>query len=331
MEPIVTVTVNPTIDISTQVGHVVSDKKLRCARPKYEPGGGGINVSRAIKKLGGDSTTLFTAGGTGGERLRRLLAEEEISQQIVSIGEATRENIIVFETQSDKQYRFTMPGPQLAEAEWKQCLEDLKNLDPKPAYLIGSGSLAQNMPDDFYGRMAEIAADLGARCIVDTSNTPLVRAAQKGVYLLKPNMREIQELVGEEIQDEHDQERLVMKLLDEGYAQVIVLSLGTAGALVASKEGTERLRAPSVSIKSRVGAGDSMVAGIVLKLAQGDSLRNAVRFGIAAGSAAVMTPGTELCRREDAERLYAKMAEDEGREASTLETPDFSDVSNVRR
>jgi len=301
---IVTLTMNPTIDMSTGVNHVVAERKLRCKPLFREPGGGGVNVSRAIRRLGGESITLYPAGGAAGHMLRDLLDKEGLEHRPIPIEGLTRENLIVFEESSRRQFRFGMPGPGLNESEWKRCLEELTAISPKPDYLIASGSLPPGVPDDFYARVARLGAKLGARVIVDTSGEPLRLAAHASVYLLKPNMRELRELTGEELRDERQQERVAKEIVDSGHAEVVVVSLGAAGSLMVSKDGCERLRAPIVPIESRVGAGDSMVAGIVLSLARDKPIREAVEFGVAAGAAAVMTPGTELCRREDVERLY---------------------------
>jgi 6-phosphofructokinase 2 len=307
MERIVTLTMNPSIDINSSVEHVISDRKLRCKPPSYEPGGGGINVSRAIQRLGGNSSALYPAGGTFGQMLQNLLDREGIFHYPIQIEESTRETFMILEESSGRQFRFGMPGPTLRETEWKRCLGTLVALDLKPNYVVASGSLSPGVPEDFYAQLAKITSEVEARLIVDTSGEPLRLASQAGVYLLKPNMNEIQSLVGREIQNELELEETARDLVEKGHSEVMIISLGAGGALMVSKDGCEHVRAPTVPIKSRVGAGDSMVAGMVLSLANGKSLGDAVRFGVAAGAAAVMTPGTELCRREDTERLYQQI------------------------
>jgi 6-phosphofructokinase 2 len=214
---------------------------------------------------------------------------------------------MVYASTTDQQFRFGMPGPSLGEEEWGRMLDELSDMDPKPDYVVASGSLPSGVPKSFYGRVAALARAFEAQVIVDTSGEPLLPALYEGVFLIKPNLRELSELVGEEIEHECQHEEKAKQLVDNGQSKVLVVSRGAGGALVVWSEGHEHVRAPTVPIKSRVGAGDSMVAGIVLSLARGNDLLEAVRFGIAAGSAAVMTPGSELCRREDAEQLYAAM------------------------
>lgn len=307
---ILTLTMNPVIDKSTRIDRVVPDHKLRCAAPRHEPGGGGLNVSRAIHKLGGASKALYPAGGPTGEMLQQLLDDEGIDHEALPIEKWSRENLIVFEDDTDQQFRFGMPGPEMSEAEWQNCLHRVRDLDPAPEFLVASGSLPRGVPDDFYARLADLCQERKVRLIVDTSGTPLHKSAKKGVFLLKPNLRELKALVGREVEEEHEQEEAIRELIDAGQVEAVVLSLGAAGALLVSADISERLRTPTVPIKSKVGAGDSTVAGIVLGLERGLDLKEAARFGMAAGAAAVMTPGTELCRRDDTERLYQRIQQE---------------------
>jgi len=163
------------------------------------------------------------------------------------------------------------------------------------------------VPADFYARVSQWAKDHGAKTIVDTHGEPLSLACKEGVFLVKPNLRELERLAGGSSQSEQQQEKLVRRLVTDGCCEAVVVSLGAAGALLAWEQGVERVRSPTVPIKSKVGAGDSMVAGIVSGLSRGWEMAQAVRFGVAAGAAAVMTPGTELCRREDTERLFRQI------------------------
>lgn len=307
MKRILTLTMNPSIDLNTSVKHIIAERKLRCTSLRREPGGGGINVSRVINRLGGASIALYPAGGPAGQMLQNLLDQEDIKHHPIPIEGWTRENFTILEEATGQQFRFGMPGPPLYESEWEQCLKEVLILDPKPDYVVASGSLPPGAPKDFFALLAQKLKPLQSRLIVDTSGEELRFAVEGSVYLLKPNMRELGELTGREIRDESEQEAVARKIVESGQSEVVVVSLGAAGALLVSKEGYERLRAPTVPIKSKVGAGDSMVAGIVLSLAQGRSLREAVLFGIAAGAAAVMTPGTELCRRKEVEQLYGCM------------------------
>lgn len=307
MKKVLTLTLNPAVDKSTGVDHVVAEHKLRCSNPTHEPGGGGINVSRAIKRLGGESTAVYTSGGLAGQLLDALLEKEGISHRPVSIREWTRESLAVFEESTTLQYRFSMEGPTLQAEEWRACLEAVHAAIPKPTYIVGSGALPPGVPLEFYARLVRVARDLGASVIIDTSGDPLRLALDEGVFMIKPNMRELNMLVGRELEDEAEQEAAVMEIVRQGRSEVVVVSLGAAGVLLATAEGCTRLRAPVVPIRSKVGAGDSMVGAITLRLALGNTIDDAVRYGVAAGAAAVMTAGSQLCTLEDTERLFAKM------------------------
>lgn len=303
---IVTITMNPAVDKSAVVEDVIAERKLRCRNPRREPGGGGLNVSRAIRELGGQSTAVVPLGGPTGDILARLLDQADIDHVSIPTEGWTRENLSVFEQSSTQQYRFGMPGTTLHEAEWQECLDRVKAVD-SPDFIVASGSLPPGVPDDFYARLGEAARAVGARFLLDTSGTPLREATRDGVYLLKPNAREFEELTGKPFESEPQQEELARGLIDSGRCEVLILSLGAAGVLMATRDNIERVRSPSVPIRSKVGAGDSTMAAIVLGLAREMPLRSAVCYGVAAGAAAVMTPGSELCRREDVERLHRRL------------------------
>jgi 6-phosphofructokinase 2 len=310
VKKITTLTMNPVIDKSSTVEHVVAERKLYCAPPRFEPGGGGVNVARAIKKLGGVSEILYPAGGLTGERLKQLLDEEGLDHRPFPIAGAIRESLVILEESTGQQYRFGMPGPELKTTEWQQFLQELSSVEPSVDYLVASGSLPPGVPADFYAQAARIGKKRGTKTIVDTSGESLELALKEGVYLIKPNIREFRDLVGADNKEDAQIKAEARKIVKGNGCEVIVVSLGAAGALVVAEELAEHIRPPTVPIVSKVGAGDSMVAGIVLGLAQGRSLREALCFGLAAGTAAVMTPGTELCRREDAQRLFEHMTAD---------------------
>jgi 6-phosphofructokinase 2 len=307
MKTITTITLNPAIDKSSSVDHVVAELKLYCKPPRFEPGGGGVNVSRAIKKLGGKSLLLYPAGGLTGKRLQELLDEEGLDHRPFLIVGMIRESLVILEESTGQQFRFGMPGPTLKKNEWDAFLQELAAMEPAPDYVVASGSIPPGAPLDFYAQVARIGKKKGTKTIVDVSGKALKAALEEGVFLIKPNVREFRELVGKEVKEKAQIKAEAQKMVKSGRCEVLVISLGAAGALAVSEDFAEHILPPTVPIVSKVGAGDSMVAGIVLSLARGKPLRESVLFGVAAGSAAVMTPGTELCRREDAERLYESM------------------------
>jgi 6-phosphofructokinase 2 len=220
------------------------------------------------------------------------------------IATLTRINLMVREQETGQQFRFGMPGPALKPEEWQELLNLLSHLDPFPGFLVVSGSLPPGMPAEFCREVAQLVKRHQSRLVFDSSSDGLRQALDQGVFLVKPNLRELGQAVGKEKLGE-DEEILnaARQLVEQGRSEVVVVSLGRGGAVLVSRDNCVWVRAPSVNIQSKVGAGDSMVAGITLTLARGGSEVDAVCYGVAAGAAAVMTPGSELCRREDAERL----------------------------
>jgi 6-phosphofructokinase 2 len=259
-----------------------------------------------MTRLGENALAIHTAGGVTGELLKRLLSDRGVRSQAIAIEGNTRENVIISESETSQQYRFGFPGPELTEAEQQSCLRSITQLDPAPKYLILSGSLPPGVSDDYYGRIVE-AVPGDTRVALDVSGDALRRGVEQSVYLLKPNQRELGLLVGHAIESDNDARNAARSLIDRGKVQVMMVSLGRGGVMLVTRDEEHRINAPTVKVRSKIGAGDSTVAGMVLALKRGKSLSEAARFGVACGSAAVMTEGTELCRREDAERLYEEL------------------------
>ena len=306
MSNIITITFSPCIDKSTSVPLIIPEKKLRCTSPKLEPGGGGINVARALKKLGEDAIAIFPSGGYTGKFFNHLMEMENIHSKIIEVKNETRENIIVLDQSINAQYRFGMPGTELSEHEWRQCLQAVEEINDAE-FVIASGSLPPGVPVNIYGKLAEIAKTKNAKLIVDTSGEALKEVAQKGVYLLKPNLGELAYLAGVDELQPGDVVPLSKEIIEKGICEVIVISMGMAGATLITRNSVDVIAAPKVIRKSTVGAGDSMVAGIVFFLSKGKSLLEAAKFGVACGTAATMNPGTELCKSDDAFHLYDSM------------------------
>mgnify|MGYP001352859064 CR=1 FL=1 len=306
--PICTLTMNPALDVASEVERVEPTHKLRCTAPRYDPGGGGINVARVVHTLGGRATALYPAGGSTGAMLTDLLHASEIAHHSVPIAGQTRESFTVNELASGDQYRFVMPGPTLSAGEQQRCLQALAEVAPKPHYLVASGSLPPGVPPAFYGDLARAAKNAGVKLILDSSGEALRQAGHEGVYLMKPNKRELSQLVDRPLDDEQAQLDAAREVIAEQRAEVVVLSLGAEGALLVAADGHERVPALDVPVRSAVGAGDTMVGALVWALACDYSLQEALRWATAAAAATVMTPGTELCRKDDVERLYQSLA-----------------------
>jgi 6-phosphofructokinase 2 len=310
MADIVTLTITPAIDVSTSAEQVVPFHTVRCVSARRDPGGGGINVARVVNRLGAEVSAMYAMGGTLGRLLRELLDQEGIPGLPVTISEETREDFTVLEHVSGRQYRFVLPGPRLSEPEWRAFLDTFASQVPperRTRFVVASGSLPPGVPIDFYGRIARLAKQAGAKIVVDTSGPPLKAALEAGVDIVKPSLREFRELMAAPLESERDQVAACRTLLERGRAEMVALTLGDQGALLVTHD--QALRAQAVPIKpvSVVGAGDSFLGAMIWSLASGHAVEDAFRYGVAAGSAALLVPGTELCRREDTERLAGEV------------------------
>lgn len=304
---ILTVTLNPCIDKSTRVPIFEPESKLRCSEIVNEAGGGGINVSKALKRLDISSIALFPAGGHNGRMLNELLIEEGIDFRSVDTTVETRENWIVLESEKNNQFRFTFPGRSVEEAVIKKLIDEIRAFSP--SYVIASGSLPPGLPDYFYGLIIKTAKSVGARCIVDSSGSALQAVKNKGAYLIKPNRSELSKMLNAGDLKKEDISDAARQAIIDGFAEIIVVSMGAEGAWLVSNEESLFVTAPKVQKKSTVGAGDSMVAGISYALQKNLPLKEAIQWGVACGSAATMNEGTQLFDQKVAHQLFEQIRE----------------------
>ncbi|MBN9385592.1 MAG: 1-phosphofructokinase family hexose kinase [Chitinophagaceae bacterium] len=306
MPAIFTLTFNPCIDINTSVEALQPEVKLRCSEPLVQPGGGGINVARAITKLGGHATALFPCGGDNGRKLKGLLSGENVAFISADIEGNTRENVIVTEHSTGCQYRFNMPGPKLDATACNALLSAVSS-QSQLDYLVVSGSLPMGILPEVFKDLKTIAQSKKAMLVVDTSGEALKKAAVCKPDLIKLSVHELASFTGAgDLSSLAEIEFAARRLLNSGIRSVVV-SLGPRGALWMSGEQHGHIRAPMVKTISTVGAGDSMVAGIVLSLSKGRPLSEAVEYGVACGSAATMHPGTTLCKKDEVEKIVLQM------------------------
>lgn len=304
MTDILTVTMNPALDVSTSTARVMDTHKLRCTAAIFHPGGGGINVARVVQRLGGDCLALYPAGGVNGQLLRQLLDQEQVRGHCIAIAGDTRQSFAVHEVSSGHDYRFVLPGPALTAGEWQACLDYVSTLNLPPRYLVASGGLPPGVPDDFYVRLARLARARGSLMVLDTSGPALAAALAEGVYLVKPSLRELRELTGRPLSTEPQWREAAQQIIQDGQAQIVALSLGEEGALLVTADKVLRARSVPVKVESTIGAGDSFVGGLIWALNRHADLEQAFRYGMAAGAAALLTAGTALCQAADVERLH---------------------------
>lgn len=305
---IVTLTMNPALDITTTAQRVGPTDKVRCHGARHDPGGGGINVARIAGMLGAPVFAVFPAGGPTGDVLSDLLADSGVPFRRVKIGGRTRESFTVNEQSTGQQYRFVLPGPRLTSAEQAQCLDELRVAARSAEFVVASGSLPPGVPVDYYQRVSDVCRSVDALFVLDTSGGGL-QHIRSGVFLLKPSLRELREYAGCELATESEQVAAAQQLIQNGMAQAVVVSLGARGALLVTPSASQRFPAIRMRAGSGVGAGDAMVAAITVGLTRGWPLIKSVRFGIAAGAAMLLTPGTAACSRDDVERLFPLVGE----------------------
>ncbi|WP_296226585.1 1-phosphofructokinase family hexose kinase [Ralstonia sp. UBA689] len=308
MPDIVTLTVNPAIDIATSVERMTDTHKMRCTPARSDPGGGGINVARVVHRMGGDCLALYLAGGPVAERLGRLLTAEGLPFEALQIEGETRENFSVTEASTHREFRFVMPGPVVSDAEWQRCLDHLDALQPAPRYLVLSGSLPLGVPEDFYAHVIDMAKAHGSRVVLDASGQALRCALPHAPYLIKPSLNELRQLTGLALETEADCLQAAQGIAYKGHAHVVALTLGAGGAMLVTQNDVVRAGRVATSVLSTIGAGDSFVGGMVWALNRDADVRQAFRYGMAAAAAALGHAGTELGSAAEIEQCYRDIA-----------------------
>ena len=298
-------TMNPAVDLATETESVVPTHKLRCGDTLHDAGGGGVNVARVLTRLGGHCVSVCPTGGPSGHWLEKRMRDEGLDSVFLPIADETRVSFTVHEHSTGAEFRFVMPGPHLSEAEWRAALRHLEGLQPFPAIVVASGSLPPGVPADFYARLARLCRARGARMVLDTSGPALAAALAEGVYLFKPNLKELAELAGRPLETAEQWQGAARQLITDGKAQVVALTLGHLGALLVTRDAMWSAPPLDVPVSSAVGAGDSFVGALVWGLQQGQPLEQAFGWGIAAGTATLLSAGTALCTPEDVRRLQA--------------------------
>jgi 6-phosphofructokinase 2 len=304
MLDVLTVTLNPALDLSTSAAHVVPTHKIRCESLQRHPGGGGVNVARVIHRLGGQCTALYPAGGANGAVFQQLLDEEGVPSLCIPIAGETRENFSVKDIAINDEFRFVLPGPALQTREWQACMDQIIALDNLPRFVVASGSLPPGVPFDFYARLSRLLKPCHVQLMLDTSGPALSLALDEGVYMCKPSLRELSELCGQSLGTEADWRLAAQELIRLGKAEVIVLSLGEGGACLFTGSASWFAPALPVHVVSAIGAGDSFVGVMVWAMSKGFDLPDAFKYGVAGATAALMSTGTGLCQPGDVNRLF---------------------------
>jgi 6-phosphofructokinase 2 len=301
---IVTLTVNPAIDISSEADLVRHTRKTRTFNEAIEPGGGGINVARVLHGLGANVCALFLGGGMTGRVLDELMARAGIERRMIAIGDDSRISLTIVERSTGHEFRFVPEGPRVTAGEVELAVAAATSIPCD--YFVASGSLPPGMPDDFYARLGAKVTAKGARFVLDTSGPALKAALDSGsIFLVKPSSGEFEKLAGRKLSaDELAAE--AQKLVAAGKVDNVAITLGRDGAILVTGSGTTISPAIPVEACSAVGAGDSFLAGMVYGFALGRGAGQAFQVGLAGGAAAVLSSGSDLARPDDLKRLVGE-------------------------
>lgn len=301
---VLTITMNPAIDVNTEADDVHTNQKVRCEKPDYDPGGGGINVARVLQRLGVEVDAFYLAGGVTGNFLEYLLEAENVSADRMEIEELTRENTSIINRKTGEQYRFVLPGPSILEKEWKQALEQIKEKILDYDVVVGSGSLPPGVPVDFYAQIGKLVLDAGKMYVLDTSGDSLVESLQYGATFIKPNQEEFEELKAETGASSDDE--MIQKLFDLGIKNIIHTQ-GKDGTKLINKDGVQEFKPPEINVQSSIGAGDSFVGGLVAGLVNGKGSGESVCYGISTAASTLKSAGTDLCELSDVQNIHAQL------------------------
>jgi 6-phosphofructokinase 2 len=294
MTHVLTITMNPALDVSTAVDEVRHTSKLRCEPMHRRAGGGGVNVARELHHLGVDAVAFYTAGHSTGRIMYSLLQEEGVSCHPHPIVGFPRESFTVLENSTGHEYRFVLPGPHISSGEWESALVEIGKLCKSQSLVVASGSLPPGVPVDFFARVARVAQASDSMLVVDTSGEPLVEALTQGVYMVKPSLHELRDLSGKPLSSLFAVRDAALALVQCGAAHIAVVSLGEMGALMACGQGVWYAPPLHVVVHSAVGAGDSFVAGMVWALSEQESPVNAFAKGVACATATLVSTGNGL-------------------------------------
>jgi len=303
---IATVTLNPCLDEHIIVNGLVVEEANRWSKMHRYAAGKGIDVSRAIHEMGGETIAYGFIGGPDGRSLEILLDEEGVPYIFTPVEQGTRTNFIITDTKSSRQTRIDAPGPRISKKELERFYRKIRQPPFKLDIMVAAGSVPPGIPDNIYYNMVMECREVDVRCFVDTSGKWLEEAIKAKPCLIKPNIHEASGLLNMELTDEESIIKAALNLVEMG-VEIVVISRGKDGIIAASKKEIVKAVSPPLKVKSAVGAGDCTLAGLALKLAKREPLMEACRLGTAMGAATVLTPGTELCHRDDVERLLPQI------------------------
>lgn len=304
---ILTITLNPSIDISTAVTALIPEHKLRCNRYEKEVGGGGINVAKGLERLGLPVQALFFAGGKNGAWINERLIQNGLKTIAVTMEPETRENFTIMDQSTGSEYRLVNKGPKISAEHETDLLDHVFSAKPLPKYIVVSGSAPDGLSTLFFQKLSMYCVQIQAKLILDLPADLLKKCLKYHPFLIKPNLKEFLQLIGKPKLKQVEIIQAAKSLVQKKQACNIAISLGNKGGILINDQQVVRFKSPPSKPLSTVGAGDSMVAGMTYQFYKHESLDNVLRLGLACGTAATLKPGTKLFEPKDAWKLYNKI------------------------
>jgi 1-phosphofructokinase family hexose kinase len=302
---IITLTLNPVLDRTLTVPRLQLGEVLRATSTRLDWGGKGFNVSRTLQALGASSLAMGLIGGATGQQLARGLSDLGITTDLVQVAGETRTNVVVREAGSDRHLKVNEPGPTVEPLELDALLERVRARVRNGDLWILSGSLPPGVPVGLYGRLIGLIQAGGARACLDSSGEPLRLGCAARPYLVKPNALEAGEMAGKALDSDTSVLAAAQSFLDLGI-ELVALSLGSGGLLLASCREAVWVRPPEARILNAVGAGDALLAGVAWALEGGLPLADLACWGVAAGTSSAATEGVAAGSRAGIQKLYGQ-------------------------
>ncbi len=302
-----TITLNPSIDQHLVVRDLVKDDANRAEAVFWYPGGKGANVSKVVRELANKTRAYALIGGIPGEYWKDLMKGLDIPFSAVPIQDNTRINTIVTDLKEGSPTRISAPGPKISEKDLGRFLKKLLSIRPKPSFWALGGSLSLGMKLSTYRDFIFKLQKDGVPCLLDTDNEALKLGIQAKPFIIKPNEYEMNRLMGQRLESVTDYLGAARSLVRQG-TRIVIVSLGARGALFVTEKEAFHVLTPEISVKSKVGAGDSLIGGFLVGLHKKLSLKEAARLGVAASTSAVMWEAPRLCFRRDIPGLLKRIS-----------------------
>jgi len=305
MSRLFTLTLNPAVDRELTVPAIEYNTVLRAAQWQVDCGGKGFNVSRMLKSLGADNTALGFAGGKSGEVLREGLEALGIDTDFVWVADETRTNVSIVTEAHNRYIKVNEPGPTISSAELKILIQKVRQFSAPGDWWVLAGSLPPGVPASIYAELITVIQQAGAHAILDSSGEALRLGCKAKPFMVKPNDVEAQALTNLAVSSQTDIINVAKAIQSIGPIHVVI-SLGKKGLLGVTPDQVWLIKSPQVDERNPIGAGDSLVGGVVWGLKQAYSVDEALCWGVACGAAAASLSGTGVASFKRVKSLYAQ-------------------------